>query len=734
MKRPGIFLAAALILLVCAMGLKGWMVQLPAPEPTTAAAFSAERAMKRLTYILGDQRPHPVDSEANDAVRARLIEQMRTVGLNPLLTDDFSCNSHPAVAGVSCARVRNLIATVGPDKGRHVLAVAHYDSTPTGPGAADDGIGVAALLEVADRLRGKTLRRPVTFLINEGEEAGLLGARAFMERHPIASRVDALVNLEARGVEGPAIMFETSQPNGTAVATYARTAKRPVGNSLTADFYKLIPNSTDVTVFKERGWTTLNYAIIGNETRYHSAGDTLDALSPRSVQHMGDQALAAILDLANGEVARPRGQRHYTDIIGRGLVVLPAAASLALLGLTVLLLIRTGWRRRARFRGVSTIIAALLASSALVWLGQFLVGLFRRGQWWRGHPEIISLALAASALFACAVALVLSRNATREQLRSAFWMIFALLGALACIAAPGASIIIFPPALLATAGMIAGGKWERMVGFAAASLLFLLFAPLLHSIETLLGYGNAWTLAPLAGLILLPWMIELKPLMVEARRLTFALGGAVALLGWAAAATAPAYTEDRQQRFSIEYALDADKGAAKWAVVNGLAPVPDSYSGAGDWTISEVPWGSAPRWTAAAPTLLLKGPRITVLQQRKVPGGRQVTFRISSAGARSVVLQAAPEARLLKARSANFTRPVAVAKGKSKYTIGCSGRSCEGAVFDILLGSRAPVGWLVIGTTPGLPAEAKPFVQGRPDFARPQYAPDATIAISRVQM
>jgi hypothetical protein len=80
------------------------------------------------------------------------------------------------------------------------------------------------------------------------------------------------------------------------------------------------------------------------------------------------------------------------------------------------------------------------------------------------------LALAASALLACAVALVMSRKVTKERLRSAFWLVFALLGALACIAAPGASILIFPPPLVAAAGMIAGGKYERMIGLRRSPL------------------------------------------------------------------------------------------------------------------------------------------------------------------------------------------------------------------------------------------------------------------------
>ena len=98
------------------------------------------------------------------------------------------------------------------------------------------------------------------------------------------------MNLEARGVTGPAIMFETSRPNGAAIALYRAAVSRPVANSLSTDLYGLIPNSTDVAVFDERPWTILNFAVIGNETRYHSAGDTLAALDRRSVQHMGEQA------------------------------------------------------------------------------------------------------------------------------------------------------------------------------------------------------------------------------------------------------------------------------------------------------------------------------------------------------------------------------------------------------------------------------------------------------------
>src|SRR5574338_333458 len=64
------------------------------------------------------------------------------------------CSAMPKTRFVSCSHVRNVIATIPSDRpGPHLLLNAHYDSTPTGPGAGDDGLGVAVLLEVGSILK-----------------------------------------------------------------------------------------------------------------------------------------------------------------------------------------------------------------------------------------------------------------------------------------------------------------------------------------------------------------------------------------------------------------------------------------------------------------------------------------------------------------------------------------------------------------------------------------------------
>src|ERR1044072_5178321 len=153
--RHGLWLSLVVVALLAAMAVKATLIALPEPPTTTGESFDPNRAAERLQRVLGDERPHPVDSAANDAVRERLIAEMRAVGLNPRVTDDFACNSFPRSRSVSCARVRNLVATIGPDQGRHLLLSAHYDSTFVGPGAGDAGIGVATLLETAALLRGQ---------------------------------------------------------------------------------------------------------------------------------------------------------------------------------------------------------------------------------------------------------------------------------------------------------------------------------------------------------------------------------------------------------------------------------------------------------------------------------------------------------------------------------------------------------------------------------------------------
>ncbi len=60
-----------------------------------------------------------------------------------------------------------------------VLFSAHYDSVSTAPGATDDGMGVATLLQLIQFFAQNRPKRTAVFNINNGEEDWLNGAHAY---------------------------------------------------------------------------------------------------------------------------------------------------------------------------------------------------------------------------------------------------------------------------------------------------------------------------------------------------------------------------------------------------------------------------------------------------------------------------------------------------------------------------------------------------------------------------
>lgn len=744
MKRASILLGLAVILLLAAMGLKGRLLELPPVPPAVAAGgFQTHRAMARLERVLGDQRPHPVDSAANDGVRERLIGELRAVGLTPRVRDDMTCGGSTRSRTISCARIRNVTVTLGPAEGKHVLLVSHYDSTPVGPGASDDGIGVAVMLETAALLKDSRLARPVTLLFNEGEETGLLGARAFLERDPLAARVDTLINVESRGVSGPAIMFETSRPNAAAIAAYKRAVARPAANSLTTDFYKLVPNSTDVAVFEEQDWTILNFAVIGNETRYHSPGDTIAALDPRSVRHMGDQTPALTRDLAGRDrTAGAGGTTLYADLLGRSLLAIPMAPGIALLATLLALFAWLGWQRRDGLaRAAVAIGLGIVDSAILAFLCHAVVGAARSGAFWRAYPGVTGMAVYVGAIAACLLALIwLARGVSRETLRVGYWLIFLVIGAAICLAAPGATIFFLVPPLVAGLGMVAG-RWlpmaERIGVVGAAVLLFLSWAPLLDLTETLLDFDAAWIFAPVAALILLPALIELKVALGQVRRrIVVAASGVAVLAAWLAVAFTPAYGPDRKQRLSIEYAWDESARKGQWLVYHDGGALPSAFGPAGKWRHGiEPPWSTRKRWAAAAPPVPLTPPLLEKVSERDTPEGRLVSLRLRMRGADVLRLRARPEARLRSAGIGTAARDFGTAEEDGDdFILRCHGRACDGARIDLLVGAPGPVEVTVMGVRNGLPATARRLVAARPANAAPQYSADSSIALARVKL
>jgi hypothetical protein len=730
MRRPVILLALVLAAILGAMAAKSLLVQPPALRASNAPGqFDAKRAKGRLAYILGDQRPHPSDTPASNLVRARLIAQLKQIGLTPIVRDQFACNELYKQRGVSCARVRNVIAMLGPPTGKALLLNAHYDSSPVGPGAADDGIGVATLLEVGSILKARPLKRPAILLFNEGEELGLIGARAFLS-DPISRNVDAIVNLEARGVRGPVNMFETSRPNAAPVSLFAASVRNPVANSLSTDVYRLMPNYTDVNSFSERDWVTLNLAPIGNETRYHSAGDDIATLDPATVQHMGDQTLALARSLANGTPRADHSNRIFMDVAGRTLIHLPLAVGVLMMAVLALTFALLAIRRKGLLLGAGTVLGTMIGSTALAWLLINALDLDLHGMFWRAEPIWTHLTVYAVTAFSGAVMVgSLGASLDRTQLRPVFWLLLLAVGAAIGQAAPGGVVFfIFPPAL-ALLGMFASRWWQpaEKAGSAAAILfLYLTWGAMLGLLEELLNGGPMWIFAPLSALLIIPLLIEARPLIVASgTRAVSIVSGLFVLLGTGAMLAAPAYSADRQQRFSIQHVSDVSNNKSWWSVLNDAAPLPAAFEG--KWKRGKLPFSERPRWIADAPKdPAANAPDVQLLSQAAAGNERTLTLRLVANGNESVSLVAPPDARVRRAGMAGFVRPIDGDSGK--YSISCFGRSCDGATVQLTIGQPKPVEFIILGGKQPLPAIAAPLIAGRPRFARPQYNRDEAIA------
>jgi hypothetical protein len=737
MRKATVLLGLVLLAMLGAMAAAPLLEQAPALRQHNAQSqFDATRAKARLAYIIGDERPHPADSDADDQVRDRLVATLRQMGIEPVVRDQFACNDLFKVRGVSCARVQNVIAIMGPTKGKALLLNTHYDSVPAGPGASDDGIGVATLLEVAQDLKQQPPKRPLILLFNEGEELGLVGARGFLT-DPLSRSIDNVINLEARGVRGPVNMFETSRPNAAPIATYKDAVEHPVANSLSTDVYRLLPNYTDVNSFAERGWLTFNLAPIGNETRYHSPGDDLASLDPATLQHMGDQTLALAKALMFGTPPQTGGDRIFMDVMGQTLVTLPLVIGAGtLIGLLLgfgIVSLRCG----SMARSLTVAVGTFVGSGALAWLALGLIGILRRGMFWRAEPIWTHLATYASAmLVGITLIATVGRSVEQRQLRLNFWLFFLVVGAVIGLFAPGGIIFFIFPPMIALAGILTARWWkpaELVASALAIVVLYFTWGGILGLLEELLDNGPMSVFAPLGSLFLLLVLIEAKPLIDRiSLRMTTALAGVLALTAWAIAAAAPAYSTDRQQRFVIEHVTDAASGKSWWSILNDGAPLPRAM-GHG-WKRGELPFSEQKRWFSTAPIDRdSKAPAVRIIFEIRAGDERTLTVKLAPNGNRNIALIAPADANIRSAGVSGFVRPIDP-NLDGKYSIDCSGRSCDGKILQLTIARPKPVQFLVVGSKPSLPLSAAPLLAERPTFALPQYNPDESITFARVSL
>jgi len=755
-----ILLAVAVLAAVLLLTL--WGLRPPAPKPINAPVteFSARRAQAVLSRLVGDGTPHPIGSAANDSVRARVLAELERFGYKPEVQTGFACDEYG-----SCGTAKNVVARLeGKESGSAVLLAAHYDSVPAGPGASDDGAGTATVLEIARAL--KSLPQPrhsVIFLIDDGEEAGLLGARVFVDQHRWAKEVRAAANLDARGSSGPSLLFETGSANEWIVRLYAKGAAHPATSSLFYAVYKQIPNDTDFTVFKAAGYQGANFAYIGDVVQYHTPLDNFENASPSSLQHHGENALPMLFALANAELSNPlQKEAVFFDVFEHWTIWWPSSWTLTMaIATAVVLLLEIVWlmhKKRltptAYLWGLLGWLAMVIMTGALGWMLHMLVR--KAGVTpveWIAHPLPLQIAFWSLGLAVVSfLGLTLGRWATPISLWAGVWTWWALFAVVIAWHTPAMSYLFLVPAgvaaimgfAFAIRSSEAGAAWAAIVPMAGAAIVG--FVPLLMLYDALGSHALAG-IALLAALVLTP----LAPICAETRRVRglarIALPSAATLVTILAAFTAivvPAYSAKAPERVNLEYWQDGDSGKSQWLVrpASGRLQEPLRVTATDFRRMDKgpFPWSSTPVFLTDAPSLEgLAAPTFTILES--AVAGDERSYRAllrSERGAPDASILFPPDSGIESVRMEGEPVPPETERER-KYLNGWSYYDCptmpaKGVEISFTLPTGKPVEVYALDETYGLPLEGSFLLKARPLTATPSQDGDLTIVSRRVQL
>lgn len=265
--------------------------------------FSTKRAFEQVEAI--SKQPHYVGSDNHEKVGKYLQKELLKLGLETSIQEGYTLTDWG-----NLVKSKNILARIkGTQNTKALLLLTHYDSAPhsSSYGASDAGSGVATILEsVRAFLYAKTPHKnDIIILFSDAEELGLNGAALFVTEHHWAKEIGLVLNFEARGSSGPSYMLmETSNGNAGLVKEFAAAgATFPVTNSLMYSIYKMLPNDTDLTVFREKGNIQgYNFAFIDDHYNYHTAQDDITHLNKNTLAHQGTYLMPLLNYFSNANL------------------------------------------------------------------------------------------------------------------------------------------------------------------------------------------------------------------------------------------------------------------------------------------------------------------------------------------------------------------------------------------------------------------------------------------------
>jgi hypothetical protein len=722
------------ILALCILGVAAFLtmtfISPPAPLPSEAPAtdFSAGRAMQDLAAIA--REPHPMGvSQAHADVRDYLLGEIRALGLKPQVQETYGLRVVHASWAIAGAVENIFVRLPGTQPDGAILLMAHYDSAPAVPGAADNGSGVVTILEILRSLHARPpLRHDVIFFFTDGEEPGTIGAHAFVDQHPWFDEVKLVINFDTI-TDAPPTLIRTHAGDGLWIQALAKVAPRPAFVSLP---YHLFPaGDTDLVPFAQAGLSGADFHAMKSFPELHTALDLPEVVNPASVQHAGDQLLALVHELGN----EPTLDLHVVDqtffpLLGKLVhyptswaVPLAITAGLCFLGVLIYGILNRSLTWPGLGLGFITLLLSLVLCIIVVnvlWWG--IQALHPEYGYSELHPHLsddflyaLGFVALSLAIFASSIALV-RKKATALDLAAGALVIW-------LPAAIATSFLVAATSYLATWGLLAGslalllalvvhsrkdtGAWSG-IGFLASGILAcFLWIPVGYisflgssfpMLSLMVGLAALWlgNLIPIVDWITAPkrWILPVAVLLAS---VGFMLAGHF-LVG---KQSSPALVDP------VGYWLDANNGEAYWIVFSeeldtrqsGLLVNPHQR------TYTEI-FPEAPPYTvqtSAAPMLDLAGPHLQVVENAWIGDHRLVRVRFTTSMHDRLYVIIPREASVL-AITMPCNERTELPPSDQVFVLRFDGMPVEGFEMEFELDTSGPFQCLLVEERSGLPS------------------------------
>jgi len=554
--------------------------------------FSQQKALNHLKII--SEKPHFLGSQAHGKVRQYLVDEIKKMGLEVNIFEHMATHSRYYYdAGNS----KNIIAKIpGKSTNNALVLMSHYDSgLHSSLGASDAGSGVVTILEGVRTFlaNGETPENDIIILLTDGEELGLLGAQAFVNYHPWARNIKVALNFEARGSGGPSYMIlETNGGNARLVEAFSKAnLKHPAANSLMYSIYKLLPNDTDLTVFREDGDIQgYNFAFIDDHFDYHTQQDSFQRLDRESLNHQAEYLVALLDYFSNADINQLKSEIDlvYFNFPGIGMVNYPFSwvlgmtiiAFLLLLPVTYVALKRKCVSVKAICVSFVPLILSLITAAAIGYLGwQILLWLFPQyadipqhftynGYWI--IASFISLIVATT----LAIYQYFNKHCTPASHYFSALVLWLLMNFAIAIALPGAGFLVMP-VYFALMGLYLlvfygnDGYNKRLITLLTMTLalpIIMLLAPFISALIVGLGL-NAMAIGTVFTCLL---VVIVAPMLFKTSEMSH-LRNLMVLLSagfMVVSIFQSGYSPDRKKPNSINYIVDNDNKSAYWTSSN----------------------------------------------------------------------------------------------------------------------------------------------------------------------